>query len=406
MDRFVEQELLPAYTRGEKRRYNGAYHAAQTLAYYHRRRGHHEQARALYKAAQAMPSYDTHDPEYRRLRYIRYADDFLLGFAGPRQEAEEIKLRLTEFLHEHLKLELLEDKTVITHARTHAARFLGYEVHVYQCDSKRAHGRRSINGRIGLRVPHDVITEACQRYMKGGKPARRPELINDDDFTIIRHYQSTYRGLVNYYRMAYNLRSVDRLRWVMEQSLTKTVAQKHKLRTSKKVYERYSTHIDTEVGPRKVLQVAVQRPGKRPHTATWGGISLRWDPTVPLPDDRPKPTFKRAELLQRLLADTCALCGSHDRVQVHHIKHLRTLEKAGHGSHPLWVVRMVERRRKWLPVCHRCHVDIHAGVPKPVRQAARQREAGEPDDGKPSRPVRRGADGKVPFIGREGTDAP
>ena len=79
---------------------------------------------------------DTHDPDYRRLRYIRYADDFLLGFAGPKDEADEIKTRLGKFLQDNLKLELSDAKTLVTHGRTQAARFLGYEVTVQQSDTK------------------------------------------------------------------------------------------------------------------------------------------------------------------------------------------------------------------------------------------------------------------------------
>ena len=69
-----------------------------------------------------MPSGDPRDPGYRRLHYARYADDTLLGFTGPRAEAEEIKARLAAFLRDELKLELSQDKTLITHARTQAAR--------------------------------------------------------------------------------------------------------------------------------------------------------------------------------------------------------------------------------------------------------------------------------------------
>ena len=84
--------------------------------------------RALRKQQRSLPSLDPHDPGYRRLRYVRYADDILLGFTGPKAEAEEIKRRLAQFLHDDLKLELSETKTLITHARTSAARFLGYEI--------------------------------------------------------------------------------------------------------------------------------------------------------------------------------------------------------------------------------------------------------------------------------------
>src|SRR5436305_9756947 len=91
-----------------------------------------------------LPSKDVNDPDYRRLRYVRYADDFLLGFIGPRSEAEEIKQQLRKFLQEKLKLELSEEKTLITHAVSETARFLGYEITTNQADTKRT--KRNTNG--------------------------------------------------------------------------------------------------------------------------------------------------------------------------------------------------------------------------------------------------------------------
>jgi hypothetical protein len=166
-----------------------------------------------------MPSVDPNDPDYRRLKYVRYADDFLLGYVGPRSEAEEIKQHLKKFLHEELKLELSEAKTLITHARSEAARFLGYEVTVQHEDTRRTRKRRSVNGRIGLRVPRDVLVGKCGRYRRGGKAIHRAELMQESDFTIIAAYQLEYRGIANYYRLAYNMHTLNQLRDVMEISL-------------------------------------------------------------------------------------------------------------------------------------------------------------------------------------------
>jgi Reverse transcriptase (RNA-dependent DNA polymerase) len=109
------------------------------------------------KQLRELPSVDPQDPGYRRLRYVRYADDTLLGFTGPRAEAEQIKQRLAAFLRDDLKLELSEDKTPISHARTEAARFLGYEITVAHNNSLIIGGRRVVNGSIRLRVPTTVI---------------------------------------------------------------------------------------------------------------------------------------------------------------------------------------------------------------------------------------------------------
>src|SRR5271165_2715700 len=170
LDKFVEQELIPQYTRGATRAANPAYRQADALLRRARRRGDRAEARRLFLEMRALPSTDPMDPGYRRLKYIRYADDHILGFTGPKAEAGEIKARLAEFLRETLGLELNQQKTLITHARSQRARFLGYDITVQHCDTKLTKGQRSANGRIALKVPPDVIRAQCARYRKHGKP--------------------------------------------------------------------------------------------------------------------------------------------------------------------------------------------------------------------------------------------
>src|SRR5260370_34339971 len=146
-----------------------------------------------------MPSRDFHDPNYRRLLYVRYADDFLLGLAGPLSEAWESKEKLKTFLMEQLHWEMSEEKTLITHATTQAAKFLGYEITVAQEDSKRTKGQRTVNGVIQLRVPQRFVEERCARYMRNGKPIHRPDRMRDEDFSIVAQYQAEYRRYVQYF---------------------------------------------------------------------------------------------------------------------------------------------------------------------------------------------------------------
>jgi hypothetical protein len=309
-----------------------------------------------------MPSRDPNDSGYRRLRYCRYADDWLLGFAGPRREAEEIKEAIGTFLRDDLRLELSPTKTLITHGRTRPARFLGYEVAVLQADHKHDHrGHRSINAAIGLKVPIDVIRAHCKPYLHHGQPIRRTERTVDTDFSIVGQFQAEFRGVANYYKLAYNRHRLGQLKYVMERSLTKTLAQKFRI-TVPQVYRRYRAVLDTENGPRRGLQVTVDRGhGKKPLVAQWGGISLARDLTPLVLNEDPPNIWsgRRSELVQRLLADTCELCGSRDQVEVHHIRALKDLNPKGRKERPEWAVRMASRRRKTLVICRKCHEDIH-----------------------------------------------
>jgi len=375
LDRFVETVLLPHYTRGTRRCENLEYRTLIMRSWRHRRRGNIEQAETLRKQAQTLPSQDMNDPHYRRLKYVRYADDFLLGFSGPRAEAEAIKQQLSKFLHEELKLDLSEEKTLLTHARSEAARFLGYEVTALHDDSKRTqrqtngHGTetmcRSINSGIGLRVPQDVLETKCRGYMQGNKARHRTWLQNESDYAIVMTYQLEYRGIANYYRLAYNMTSLAKLKWVMETSLTKTLALKHKMSVPK-VYETYAVKLKGDGKEYKGLQVIIPKPDKRkkPLVATWGGISLAWDIKAPLDDHPPKIYHTgRTELVQRLLADFCELCGSSTDVEVHHVRAMRKLHEYPGRPKPAWVKRMIALKRKTLLLCKRCHVATDHGLP-------------------------------------------
>jgi group II intron reverse transcriptase/maturase len=198
LDKFVEQELIPQYTRGARRKGNPEYDRISARLAYARRRGDRAAARDLARQLRTLPSKDPADPGYRRLQYIRYADDHILGFIGPKAEAEQIKARLAAFLRETLGLELNAGKTLITHGRTVPARFLGYDIIVQHCDTKRTGGRRAANGKIALRVPPDVVKAQCARYRQHGKPWHRSRLQNLDDYDIVRIYGAEYAGVVNY----------------------------------------------------------------------------------------------------------------------------------------------------------------------------------------------------------------
>ena len=363
LDKYVENVLIPAHTRGTKRKRNRAWGALSTRLAYHRKRGNHQRAKQLRQQMLQLPYSDPYDPEYRRLRYVRYADDFVLGFIGPKAEAGQIKESLETFLRDTLKLELSREKTLVTHATSQAARFLGFELVNQQAnDQLDSYGKRKVNGKIGLRVPAKVIEQHCQAYMKNGKPIHRNALIHDEDYSIVDRYQSEFRGVVQYYLPAHNVHHFGRLQWVMEWSLAKTLAAKHKS-TSRKMFRRYKSTVQTEHGPRVCLKVVKEQGnGKRPLVTQFGGIPLKRNRQAILVDRQPlRYRFNRNELVKRLQADECEMCGSTEDVQVHHIRALSDLNVKGQREKPKWVQIMAARKRKTLVVCRMCHMNIHHG---------------------------------------------
>jgi group II intron reverse transcriptase/maturase len=366
LDKFVETVLLAEYTRGVHRSSNPEYKRISSAIRRARKRGDYAAARALQKQQRSLPTTDLQDPEYRRLRYARYADDILLGFTGPKAEADEIKRRLAQFLQEDLKLELSETKTLITHARTSAARFLGYEITVGHDNHSLTAGRRTANGRIRLHVPADVIKAKCAQHMQRGKPERRTGLMNEQDHAIISRYGAEYRGIVQYYLLAGDVWRLNRLHWVMLTSLLKTLAGKHDSSVSK-MARKYAATIETPHGPRKCVQVRVERDeSRKPLVATFGGIPLRRQKNAVLTDRQPvrEPT-RGSELIRRLQAGRCELCEQTAKVQVHQIRNLAALNTPGQPQ-PEWMQAMAKRRRKTLIVCATCHARIHYEQPTTI----------------------------------------
>ncbi|MBO0883220.1 MAG: group II intron reverse transcriptase/maturase [Mycobacterium sp.] len=365
LDRFVETVLVPEYTRGKRRARNRDYRKVEHALARARRQGERVEARSLYKRLHSLPSQDPHDPGYRRLRYCRYADDTLLGFVGPKAEAEQIKQRLAGFLRDELRLVLSEEKTLITHARTGRARFLGYEIRVAGSNRRTRRpsptdkrNRRSINGTIALHVPKDVITAKSAPYTARGKPARRNPIINEDDYTIIGKFGAEYRGIVQYYLLAGDIQRLHRLRWVMETSMLKTLASKHRSTVSKTA-AKHKAKISTPFGPRTCFEASITREGRTPLVARFGGIPLKRQKTAILLDRQPhRPLYPHKQLIKRLLRGICELCKHTDNIEVHHVHRLADLAPAG-TTQQAWERIMSNKRRKTLVVCGGCHDKIH-----------------------------------------------
>lgn len=369
LDRYIEQALLSQWNRGVKKRRNPEGRHYEYLIHKARKNNDRALLEKLIVERRDIPSKDVTDPEFRRLRYVRYADDFILSFIGSHAEAVQIKEAIAAFLRDHLRLEMSEEKTLITAARKKKALFLGYAISVHQANGKLSKHpdetlkRRSINGSVRLGIPFGLVKSKGKRYMAKGKPIHRMELTPNSVAEIIQQYQTEYRGLVNYYQYAEDLHRLNSLMYVMEGSLTKTLASKLKISVSQ-VYRQYRTDMMVNGNRYKTLSLTVET-ATGTQRFTWGGIPLRRHQgriTAPI-DDRVRyyKWSDRSELLTRLKTNQCELCGSSGKVVAHHIRKLKDLKKrwSGRNEKPAWVKRMIALERKTLMVCPTCHRAIH-----------------------------------------------
>ena len=364
LDKYVETTLQPTYTQGKRRRGNREYMRLTDRRLRLRKKGDYTEEKELTAKIRQVPSLDPLDPHYRRLRYIRYADDFLLGFIGTKQEALKIKGQLTQFLRDNLKLDLSDDKTLISHARTQPASFLGYEIIVQGANDKTDHrGRRNINGQIGLRVPQTVINKHCAEYMRRGRPASIPMLTLESDYAIVNWYGKRLTGITQYYKLAHNMYHLWKLVGVMQRSLLFTLAHKHR-KSTREIWLEHRSVIDNGTGraARCIVAVAPSKNGKKLYVARFGGISLSRDKNaVPQDITLQRYTDMRSDLLDRLQADICELCEQSGRIEIHHIRALKDLNVKGRRPKKPWQIKMAAMQRKTLAVCQPCHRDITHG---------------------------------------------
>ena len=373
LDCYVEDIIIPTFTNGKRRKQNPEYSRIYGLREAAKRNENKVLYKRLTQVQRTISHGDPNDPNYRRLRYVRYADDFLLGFTGPKSEALIIKEQIKQFLQK-IKLQMSEEKTFITHALTQKARFLGYHIQTRTCDSKltrRPDGVkiRSVNGTIELKVPHDVRTKWIDRYAKNGKTHQIGAYIQLSDYEIVNTYGAQLRGLINYYAIADNIALALRsVRWACMESTRKTLAAKHRISSPCKSNKRYKYKGGTtETGKQEWqhLRVTIHRKGKKPLTAKCGETPLRTLRTAYSSDKIP-PAFimgTRSELTTRLVAGKCELCGEKAALEAHHVNKLKNLKQRwkGRKEKPKWVQWMIARNRKVIVVCHGCHQDITHG---------------------------------------------
>jgi len=351
MDRMIEKELNE-WNKGKSRKQNPEYHRRYKKARRAFKQGNTKEGKRLMAEARKYPPKDVYDPAYRRLRYVRYADDVLLGFIGTYQEAVQIKERLKQYLLKKLDLELNDEKTYITQASQKPARFLGYDI---QCPVIREN-KRCMTGRVVLRIPKSVINDWTGRYSRNGKPIHRSERMHQSDYEIVSQFGAEFRGLFNYYKYALNVRQLNRVKYTMSSSLVKTLAAKHQTNPAK-IYskhkftdETYGIEATSEEGPR----------------ATFGGYSLTRRKVIETINDNIAWTYYgRSELARRLAADVCEIEGcTNNAVEGHHIKALKNLKKRwkGRKDKPEWVKFMITRNRKVIMVCNYHHHQIHSGL--------------------------------------------
>lgn len=317
-----------------------------------------EQGRAKYPNGEEM------DADYRRMKYARYADDFLVGIIGSKQDAQQIKENIKNFLADKLALELSDEKTLITHTEK-PAKFLGYEITVRKSNAQKRDKRGALRRTYGKRVCLNVSMETVRKKLhtlgvlemaiSNGKEIWKPKcksgLIFNDDLEILDNYNREIIGFYNYYSIANNCaHALNNFKYIMEYSMYKTFAGKYKCRT-REVNKKYRQN-------GRFIVKYMTKTGVKERGFYDGGFK-RMKPTFKSECDNIPQTIYfagRTSLIERLKARKCELCGAEEDLVMHHVRKLKNLQ--GKES---WERHMIARKRKTIAVCRSCHKKIHDG---------------------------------------------
>lgn len=318
----------------------------------------------LGKTQRSIPSKNPVDPNYKKLWYCRYADDWLIGLIGSKEEAEAIKDKIEQFLKIELNLELSAEKTGIKHAKTEKVLFLGYEAQIGVTEKTRKVKlagsyctMRTYKGTPKLSVPKEKIKKFCEKKGYGQwekmKSTHRPQLMELSEIEIINTYNAELRGYANYYAMAKDVKTkLGLLFHIAHSSLVKTLAAKYK--TS-------ATAICSKLKQKGVLTVRYECNGKAKELKVFKLSELRTIPTKYSKVDLIPQTFtysNGSELLRRWNAQECDICGKTEGYfEVHHIKKLADIK----DGKQKWQKLMIARKRKTLVLCVECHDLLHTG---------------------------------------------
>ena len=301
----------------------------------------------------------------KKIKYVRYADDFLIAVNGNRQDCEKIKQELTEFINTTLKMELSQEKTLITHSNT-PARFLGYDVRVRRDQQIKPKGKfktRSMNNKVELSIPFKDKIEKflfsngiVKQRSDNGKlePIHRPQLLNRTDLEIVTIYNAELRGICNYYGLASNFNKLIYFNYLMEYSCLKTLAGKHRSKVSK-IRAMYKDGTGKWAIPYETKTVI-----KKMYFANYADCKGKKFTDI-VPQTAKNYSHDVTTLESRLKAKICEVCGCTEsgRYEIHHVNKVKNLKGKSE-----WEKIMIAKRRKTIVVCHKCHMAIHHGEKK------------------------------------------
>lgn len=367
MDLYVE-DLKKSFDRGKRRRKTKEYRSIQYKL--ERKNLDLSEVKSFRVMLRGLKSKDPLDLSFRRLYYIRYADDFVIGIIGSRDECVKIREDLGNFLTEKLSLNLSLTKTSISHFNKEGIFFLGTQIKGNQETEKLVktieRGGRKFKARVTSRTimfaPLDKLLQKSIdnnmfKRFKSGKvvPTALKRMVNYDHSDIIGFFNSKIRGILNYYSFVDNAKSLGALVHGLKHSCALTLALKYKLRKRSKVFKKYGKYLECkETGTKLCIPKTFARTQEfkinplNPDTL----LDIRWN----------------NKLTHSNLYRECLICGETPS-EMHHVKKIKDLvSRYKNKKIDYWTLQMAAINRKQIPLCKAHHIALHRGSLLPLEE--------------------------------------
>lgn len=343
LDKFVEG-IKESFDRGNKAKINPEWKSLENAMYKAKTIREKTQIR---KRMLLVKSKSAIDPQFKKLVYVRYADDWVIGVRGSRIDCQNILSKVRDFLKNELNLELSSEKTKITNTNNEVARFLSIDIKRFQHTTfRRVKGRLTrITDSLRLTAPINKIVEKLKNngFIKDGVPCPRFLWLANSKDEIIILYNSVYRGITNYYRFVHNFNELSsQIHYILKTSCAKLLAAKFTLKSQVKTYEKFGK--DLKGNDKHGFIAAIYGNNPSAYNAKTNDVQLRVN----------AGGISKASL-EGL---TCSVCESEYRVEMHHIRKMKDLNPKGRFIDRL----MAKKHRKQIPLCRKCHIEYHKGL--------------------------------------------
>lgn len=339
---------------------------------------------------------------YRNCKYIRYADDFVIGILGPRDIAIEMRDKVKYFLKNELNVELSLEKTKVTHI-TKGIEFLGYIFSRRQLFIKQSYSGHIVTRKMTIPTldvnMKRVIARLSEANFCDGSgnptPAFRYLRLPQSETNIKVNY--ILRGLSEWWSIAGNRRAaLARLAYIIRYSVAKVYAAKFKLKTVAAVFKIGGNDLSKPIGVRAKSVIGADEPNT-PQGSKKKLMGILFDRYYKIPKPKPSklnpnwiteymkalqkgdnldnfikeiwntkaqkvnnPLASMAWRLAKTISSQgapCAVCGSYEDIQMHHVRALKDIAKSTNAIHKY----MIAIERKQIPVCREHHLELHRG---------------------------------------------